>query len=261
MSDGSVPRGREMRGTDFELTAGRAAFAQAIFIAALLLANFANQLARRFLSWDGKITTLFDVGVDASVPTWYSSIALLACAFLLAAIAMEARRLGDRDAIYWWGLSLIMMLMSVDEVAMLHETVGVAIADGLPGRPAGRSDFLHFSWVIPGAALVLVVGLTFLRFVFRLPSRTRNLIFLSGVMFVGAALGLEMVGARYFKTHGRDTATYAALFTLEEMMEMAAIAIFLCALIDYQAGRSGAAGLRIEIGPAAGDVGIEAKIP
>jgi len=88
-------------------------------------------------------------------------------------------------------------------------------------------------WVIPAGLIALVVGLSYLRFLVHLPSRTRALFVASGVAFVTAAVGMEMVGASYSAAGGRYKPGFMVLVTIEETLEMASIALFLYAVLTY----------------------------
>ena len=61
---------------------------------------------------------------------------------------------------------------------------------------------LFYSWVIPGAALVALLGIALLRFLRSLPRTTRRRLWAAGVLFLSGAIGLEMVGGAYAAVHG-----------------------------------------------------------
>lgn len=132
------------------------------------------------------VMRLFDVNIESNVPTWYSSALLLGCAVLAGLLAALARRAGSRDAGAWTGLAAVLALLSLDEIAVLHERLG-GPAGGVLGD-AARGP-LRFAWVVPGVLLVLVAGIVLLGFVRRLPSPTRRLV------VTAAAEGLEMAGS------------------------------------------------------------------
>ena len=102
------------------------------------------------------------------------------------------------------------------------------LGDQLPG-------FLHYAWVIPYALLVVVAVLYFFSFIWNLPSRLRNLIFLAGFVYVFGALGLEVVESYIDTNMGTDNLLYKFLVTTEEAMEMLGIAIICYALSLYLA--------------------------
>ena len=55
------------------------------------------------------------------------------------------------------------------------------------------------------------------------------------MLFVTGALGLELVGGALVERFGFDDIRYFAVATLEELLEMIGIAVFLFALMDYMA--------------------------
>ena len=197
-------------------------------------------------AWGGLyfFINVFDVGSDSSIPTWYSSLALLFCAAISALIGACVSR-ADGNRLYWYAIAVLMLGMSIDEVAMIHERILGGIGDLILVEGADRSPYLFYSWVILGAPLVLGVVAFMLRFVLRLPSKTRKLVFLSGAVFVAGALGMEVLNSRLHKLSGHLTIEYLLSTALEEFLEMAGVGVFLYALLDYWARISGDGGLRI----------------
>jgi hypothetical protein len=57
----------------------------------------------------------------------------------------------------------------------------------------------------------------------------------SGVAFVGAAVGMEMLGASYSAAGGRQQPGFMVFVTIEEGLEMSSIAVFLYAVLTYAA--------------------------
>jgi hypothetical protein len=92
---------------------------------------------------------LFDVDEEDSVPTWYSASALLLASVLLLVISQRKRADRDPWVLYWYGLSLTLVAVSIDEVAGFHE-----ILNGM----------IDFSWAIPGGIAAAFFGLAYLRF-------------------------------------------------------------------------------------------------
>lgn len=107
-------------------------------------------------------------------------------------------------------------MLSIDEIAGLHESFNT-VTDA--------------TWAIPGGILALVVGLTFFSFLSSLPTATRNAFFLAGCIYVGGAIGVEIIGAPM----DADTMTYNLTTVVEEGMEMAGVLLFLTALLAYMA--------------------------
>ena len=106
----------------------------AILVLIVSLAGFATQLYKVEPLLSGSATHIsgdttieaFDLEQEANIPSWYSSAMLLVCSGLLAVIAAAKKVSSERYVGHWYGLSLIFMLMSVDEAATLHEKVGTA---------------------------------------------------------------------------------------------------------------------------------------
>lgn len=124
------------------------------------------------------------------------------------------------------------MYLSIDEAASIHETVVEHITWRIWPTLDTRG-YSHYPWVFAGAAFVLIVGVTFLRFLFRLPSRTRLGFVVSGLIFVGGALGIDILQANHDDRYGRQTFGFAMFVAVEEGMEMTGVLIFLQTLFVY----------------------------
>jgi hypothetical protein len=231
-----------------------------IIIIAVLLITLAGLAARFALYMWGEVEflqplRLFDVGEERSIPTWFESILFLLCSMLLAVIAAAKKQRNDRYSLHWGVLSIILLLLSLDEVASIHEAIGqqserlLHSATGL--TPGGA---ISFFWVVPGAIFVLIVLLAYLRFLADLPRTTRRLFLFAGALFVLGALGLEMLTAQVVSSSGgianwiesssggivgqeRASAIPTILkglqTSVEEMFEMLGLTAFVYALLAY----------------------------
>ena len=181
------------------------------------------------------LTALLDMNRETNVPTWYSVAVFLATAAALAVIAAARRQAGAPFARHWAVLAVIFVYLSLDELTRIHEKWGALLQQPLGHlRSAGvMGGVFRNLWVIPAGLIALVVGLSYLRFLVHLPSRTRALFVASGVAFVTAAVGMEMVGASYSAAGGRYKPGFMVLVTIEETLEMASIALFLYAVLTY----------------------------
>lgn len=168
----------------------------------------------------------FDVNRENNVPTYFSSLLLFASSALLAVIAY-AQSPSSRYRWHWVGLAAIFLFFSLDETASLHERLAEPLRTLLD-----TGGLLYYAWVIPGMAFILLFGLIYTRFWYNLPSRSRRLFALAGIIYVGGALGLELIGGWYIDTYDRDF-YYALLTLIEETLEMTGIAIFLYALLAH----------------------------
>lgn len=209
------------------IRARRVAAALCVVIAGLAIAGVVGQVLRYRFNHDNVfgLVPLFGLDREANIPTWYSSVSLLIASALLAAVARARRQARDPDSRYWRGLAVIFLYLSVDEASSIHERL-----DLVP-RAAALSAAFHYGWVVVGIAAVAVVGLLCLRFVLRLAPPIRRLFVLAGLLFVGGALGLELLEGYYASAAGPGNLTYALLAALEEVLEMAGVAVFIYALL------------------------------
>lgn len=166
-----------------------------------------------------------DVGTEGSVAAWLSSSALLGCAGAILGIARRDRP-DLRTA--WRALAVVFVLLSLDEAASIHEKAIDPLQESL-----GTSGPLLYAWVIPGALLVMVAGACFAPFL-RSLDRWAGWAFLAcGSVYVGGALGFEMLSGALAPAPGEVDLLYAAAATAEELLEMLGITAFLAALARY----------------------------
>ena len=174
---------------------------------------------------DGDVQ-LLSLNGDQNVPTWYSSSMLLVCAGLLATIAASSERNNYRR--HWAALSAIFLFLSMDEAASIHEKAGSVLA-----ALVEFGSFSHYVWVIIYGPLVLIIGLTYWRFLMQLPTKVRRLFFTAGFLYVGGALGMEVIDGLYAISYGRSSLGYLLLTQVEEVLEMLGVAVFFFALLSY----------------------------
>jgi hypothetical protein len=200
----------------------------AIVIAALVTASVAIQIIAAvtgFYTMHG-LVRFFRLDEENNLPTWYSAATLLFSSVLLAFLGVAEGR--NKTVLYWRGLSLLFLLLSIDEVGSFHEIFII------PLRRLLRVDgIFHFAWVLPAGLLVLLVMGVYARWFFGLPPRTRNLMGVAGVLFLGGALGLEMAGGLLASRGQLESAFYIATATLEETAEMCGVLVWIYAILDY----------------------------
>lgn len=176
------------------------------------------------------LADLFWVNGDRDVWTWASAMIELICAILLAVIWASERRRDSRFARYWLGLAILFLAMSVDDVAAVHERSERALA-WLP-----TTGLFYFKWTLLAWPFVIVVGLVYLRFLLKLPGWVRWGIVLAGGLFVGGAVGMEMISS-YIGYHQGESPLYQAHTLVEECVEQAGLIVFIHVLLRYLASQ------------------------
>lgn len=177
--------------------------------------------------------TYFDFNTEGNVPTLFSSLLFLIAAMLVWVVTNFLKQEG-KPYRYWIGLIIILVFLSIDEIAQIHESLSHPIRTLL-----NTSGVLFYAWVIPYMALVILVGLIYSRFFWSLPARTKKLFMMSALLFVSGAIGLEMIGAYYDQTYGIANYTYSLLYTCEELLENIGVILFIYAVIDWLNSRYG----------------------
>ena len=178
------------------------------------------------------VVRYFDLNQEDNFPSYFSTFILAFAALLLFVIYGHQRKNKAKNATYWLVLGLIFVFLSTDECIQIHEEIGKIIH---PKVTNDLSGFLYWSWVIPYAFFVLAVVIYFLRFVLALPIFTRNLVFISGFIYVAGAMGFELIEGYFFKKYGLDHIYNRICYFIEENMEMIGVAIFIYALLDHMA--------------------------
>jgi hypothetical protein len=213
----------------------------AIIVLVLALAHIGAQLSKLYLGHDYIFGLVpgFDLNLERNIPTLYSALALSVCAVFLLIIALGGR--GKPYFFHWLGLSFIFIYLSVDEYFSIHEKLNQPLRSALD-----TSGFLLYAWVIPFSILLVILLLIYLRFLIDLPRKTKLLFLLAAFIYVVGALVFELfAGWAYTLFSTKDSIAYLGLSTVEELMEMVGIVIFIYALLDYIDTQM--AGLRIRI--------------
>ena len=171
---------------------------------------------------------LFDLDREANIPTWFSSMLLFSNAILLGLIATAMTTSRDRWRLHWVALAIVFVMLSLDEVAAIHEKSIHPLRNALD-----LSGLFYFAWVVPALILLLVFAMLFSRFLLALPRRTCWLFVLAGTVYLSGAVGAEMIGAAYVSEVGGKNLVYNLITSIEEALEMIGQVAFFCALADY----------------------------
>lgn len=172
----------------------------------------------------------FNFDKEGNFPTYFSALLLLASSLICFYISASDKSQGLRKkSKYWLGLGIIFMILSLDEAVQIHEQFMIIMDYLIPQR----ASIFSSAWTIPYMAIVAVVGFYFLRFVMSLPNPVRNLVILSGSIFVGGAIGVEFLEGYFEHKYGHYHFTSHAAYTLQELMEMSGVILFIYTLLTY----------------------------
>lgn len=205
----------------YDVTIAPGALTRVLLVAALTLLAYHAGLALyhyrvQELSW--LLRQLFDVDQENNLPTWYSGFLLLVSSMLLWLCARKKRTEGDRWFRHWYVLAVGFLLMSIDEVAGIHESI---------------NSIIVMPWSIPAGIAVGVIGITFVPFLLHLPRATALRFSLAGAAYLTGALLIEIRGNELVRTRQRDTLEYNMTTLVEESLEMLAVVLFIHSLLLY----------------------------
>lgn len=183
------------------------------------------------LDYHNKVTSyirhFFNFHSENNFPAYISSLFLVLAGLLSLLLGFHPDVSKAKHRRKWKVLGGLFFFLGFDEAIQIHEVVSQGLRNNLGEQLPG---FLHYAWVIPYALLVVMAVLYFFNFIWNLPTKLRNLIFLAGFVYVFGALGLEMVESYIDANVGTDNLLYIILVTIEETMEMLGIAIICYAL-------------------------------
>jgi hypothetical protein len=170
----------------------------------------------------------FSVNTENNVPTYFNTIILMIAALLVFLIASAKNARRDKYRYEWLLLGLVLLYLSVDEAAVIHEEFSRLFKDA-----PDINGWLHYKWVIPGSIAVLILALAFVRFFLHLENRHKLLFFASSAVYLAGALGSELISGRYANQHGTKSFTYSTLTTVEESLEWFGVILLIFTLLGY----------------------------
>lgn len=227
-------RGLQSKGEGFSVSS-RVVAALLVVAVALAVASYMGQILTRHTDSDfiGNVAEWIDVDSETNLPTWYSTLLMAMAALFCYLVARCGRSAGSTNSRQWYALSVVMLFLSVDEAAQVHEKSTVVLQRF---DLSGLSAAFTFAWVIPWTVLVILIGAYFYRFLTQLPRRDRWDIVLAGGVFVGGALGLEFVEGMVLTARGEEDLTYELVATTQELLEMVGIVLFIRAVMNVLGG-------------------------
>ena len=194
----------------------------------LSAASYAMHLLTRAAGSD--TIAALDVGDEVSFATWFETLLFIVAALVLLLGAHRAQAEGAPSR-GWLFLAVVMVGLSMDEAVSIHERLGSGLRDVLD-----TGGYLYYIWVVPALVFVAIVAAVQLRWLIAFPSRTRNLLIVSAVVFVTGAAGFEILAGVGDEVNGTETMLSVTLSAIEEFLEMAGLSLFVVALLDHLGG-------------------------
>lgn len=177
-----------------------------------------------FLTWEraGRAFQAFDVNRESNVPTWWSSFQVGLLALLCLHLARRDRTRPGGRPLAWLLCGAVLLCVSVDEVAQLHEQLSAVFHD-LTGRSDG---VFRYGWVFLVLPVVIAFVLAVSPLLLSLPRPVAGELVAGGAVFLLGAVVLEMVGSSLVSAGwSRTSFPYVLEYTFEEFFEMLGVAI------------------------------------
>lgn len=207
----------------------RACLAVVSVVAAILIAASVLQDLRLYLLLGGDISSkiwLLDPDSEESISTWLSILLAFYVALITYRCGADAMRSGARFGTHWFILSALFILVAFDDFAGLHEKMS-----SLLSNRSGPAGIFYNAWALP-AGIISLAGLAlFTPFVLSFAWRIALLMLLSAALFLGGAVGLEMIGGSVYEAMGPENLRYRALTNTEEALELAGLLLFTYAVL------------------------------
>ena len=198
-----------------------------LMAAASLACQYLKYFKQNDLSY---LEKLLDVDTELSLPTIYSVLLLFSAALILILITRLKKEERSSFCGAWQILTLGFLYLTLDEGASLHEKLMTPIQNLLgDNMPA----YFYFTWVIPALVGVVFLAVLFMKFLKSLPRKTGIGFTLAGIVYVGGAIGMELLGGSYASQFGLDNFTFNLLATIEETLEMFGVVLFIRTLLSY----------------------------
>ena len=161
---------------------------------------------------------------ELNLPTLFSSALLLMAALLMRRLGHNSNPDAGDD---WRLLSKIFIFLALDEALQIHEILII------PGLRHQVHPALASTWVVPYAALAVILLWRFRSFLGSIPRATATGLLRSGAVYVGGAIGMEMIGSFAVRSSliRLHSPWYGAITGLEEALELIGIILLIDALM------------------------------
>lgn len=216
----------------------------------LILASIGGQFLKFTFGADylKRLVLLFSLDEEQNIPTYFSVLLMHFAALLLALITVFNRKQMMPHVSKWAILSFGFLFMAFDESSQFHERFILPSRALLRGQlfTDGIYGVFYFTWVIPGIILVTALGLFFLKFLLYLPTTVRIRFLIAATLYIGGAIGFELIGGRHSELYGEENWGYVMITTIEESLELSGLIFFIWTLLKYCEDHFKAIQLRFE---------------
>lgn len=176
-----------------------------------------------------RLDAYFNFNHENNFPSFFSAILLLLAAFLLWFI-YKSTAVSDKNRSRWWLLSVIFIFLTLDEAVKIHERLEQVTRLVFTNDAGG---FLAWTWIIPYTVFALGIALYNYRFVMQLPKPVRSKFIIAGGLYVFAAAGIESIEGYLMKATAEDPVVLMVTTTVQELLEMMAIILFIAGILKY----------------------------
>jgi len=208
----------------------------------LFSVDFILALLHLFLSNHAHFGAFFNLSQEANLPTWYSSFKLTLAA--LAAFYCYRIEAHKKHAWLWLVVALLMLLMSIDETAQIHETLSVWFMNSLAGNRLRIAFEIGAAggpllWGIIFAPILILLAGGLLSFYYHRFQNHLNYLWLAGIAILLLFLSFLLeqnqanIAGQISNIKLDDIQRYKIMSLFEELCELMAINFFLLIHLAY----------------------------
>ena len=189
------------------------------------------------------LVRLFNLALERNVPTLFECcLFFLATTLFLLLARLPARDPAERRL--WLVLAATFVYLAADEALAIHERLIGPVRTHLH-----TGGLLFFAWIVPYLVAVLALAMWAAPKFWRLGNRFRILFGLSAVVFLSGAVGMEMLGGRYYQDHHETVdLTYRLYQTMEESLEFLGLILLVYTQLALIRTRAAEASFRLSFG-------------
>lgn len=188
-----------------------------------------------------KLESLFNMGKESNVPTWFSSSQFLLLGIVCGSIFVMKKYLyPENRAVYLWMLCAIgAAFLSLDETALIHEALGTVFEQFLDSNQTPLMDwilenFQSYHWALLYVPLAVPVAIGLGVFFWKELGKFRYLPIIGMIVFLLGAVGVDFIEGTYYDVPDDDIVGFARWivvdldsYLIEEMAEMLGVTLVL----------------------------------